>query len=69
MKMKLKMKNSLHRYNVNRPRTRHGPKYTEYKMCLGKATFETPFMKKSRNTEVDLKKSVAYKKKECIFHG
>ena len=40
------MKNSLQGYNVNRPRTRHGPKYTEYKTCLSKATFETPFMKK-----------------------
>lgn len=67
--MRLKMKNSLQGYNVNRPRTRHGPKYTEYRTCLSKATFETPFMKKLRNTEVDLTKSVAYKKRSVSFMG
>ena len=34
MKMTLKMKNRLHRYDINRPRPRHGNKYTKYKMCL-----------------------------------
>ena len=32
--MRLKMKNRLHRYDINRPRLRHGHKYSEYKMCL-----------------------------------
>ena len=27
------MKNRLIRYDLNRPRRRHGPKYTKYKMC------------------------------------
>ena len=34
MKMRLKMKNRPQQYNINRPRPRHGPKYTKYKMCL-----------------------------------
>ena len=34
MKMRLKMKNRSLRYNINRPRLRHGNKYTKYKMCL-----------------------------------
>ena len=34
MKMRLKIKNRSCRYNINRPRSRHGHKYTKYKMCL-----------------------------------
>ena len=34
MKMTLKMKNRSHRYDINRPRSRHGHKYTKYKICL-----------------------------------
>ena len=33
-KMRLKMKNRSHRYDITRPRSRHGHKYTIYKMCL-----------------------------------
>ena len=33
MKMTMKMKNRSHRYNINRPRCRHGRKYSKY-MCL-----------------------------------
>ena len=29
------MQNRSHRYDINRPRTKHGHKYTKYKMCLG----------------------------------
>ena len=32
--MKIKMKNRSHRYDTNRPRSRHGHKYSEYKKCL-----------------------------------
>ena len=32
MKMSLKMKNRSHRYDINRPRLRHGHKYAKYKM-------------------------------------
>ena len=31
-KMRLKMENRSHRYNINRPRARHGHKYAKYKM-------------------------------------
>ena len=34
MKMRLKIKNTAHRYDINRPR--HGHKYTKYEMCLSK---------------------------------
>ena len=34
MKMRLKMKNRSSRYDINRPRRRHGPKYTKHKTCL-----------------------------------
>ena len=35
MKMGLKFKSRTQRYDINRPRSTHGPsKYTEYKMCL-----------------------------------
>ena len=34
MKMRLKMKNRSSRYDINRPRLRHGDKYTKYKICL-----------------------------------
>ena len=32
--MRLKVKNSSHRYDINRPRLRHGDKYTKYNICL-----------------------------------
>ena len=31
-KIRQKMKNRSHIYNINRPRTRHGHKYTKYKI-------------------------------------
>ena len=34
MKMRLKMNNISHRYDINRPWPRHGHKYTKYKMGL-----------------------------------
>ena len=34
MKMGLKMKNRSHKYDINRPKPRHGHKYTKYKICL-----------------------------------
>ena len=34
MKMKINMKNRSLRYNINRPRSRHGHKYSKYKKCL-----------------------------------
>ena len=34
MKTRLKMKRRSHRYDINRPRPRHGYEYTKYKICL-----------------------------------
>ena len=34
MKMGLKMKNRSHKYDINRPKPRHGHKYTKHKICL-----------------------------------
>ena len=34
--MEMKMKNRSHRYEINRPRSRHGHKYSKYKKCLCK---------------------------------
>ena len=34
MKMKTKMKNRSHRYDINRPMSRHGHKYSKYKRYL-----------------------------------
>ena len=64
----MKMKNRSHRYDINRPRSRHGRKYNKYmyltmmmliniKQTL--ATFEAQFRTKLSNTEAELKKSTA----------
>ena len=76
MKMKMKMKNRSRRYGINRPRGRHRHKCSKYKKCLiitmlicvkqHLTTFEAQLMKMSSNTEAELKKSVAYKKKRVI---
>ena len=34
MKMKIKLKNGSHRYDINRPRSRNGHKYSKYKKFL-----------------------------------
>ena len=34
MKMRLNMKNGSYRYDINRPRPRHGHRYTKYKIRL-----------------------------------
>ena len=34
MKTEMKMKNRSHRYDINRPKSRHGHKYSKYKKCL-----------------------------------
>ena len=66
MKIRVKIKNRSQRYDINRPRPRHGHKYIKYKMCLrimmvyalSKAytTFEAQSMKKlnkSRRLEAE----------------
>ena len=77
MKMRLKKTNRSHRYDKNRPRRRHGHKYTKFKIrlmimmvtCIKKThlvTFEAQFMNKLSNIEAELKKSVAYTKKRVF---
>ena len=34
MKTKMEKKNISHRYNINRPRSRHGYKFSKYKTCV-----------------------------------
>ena len=34
MKLKVKMKKRLDRYDTNRPKSRYGNKYSKYKKCL-----------------------------------
>ena len=34
LKMEMKMKNRSHRYDMNRPKSRHGHKYSKYKKFL-----------------------------------
>ena len=34
--MKIKIKNISHRFDINRPRSRHGYKYSTYKKCLAR---------------------------------
>ena len=34
LKKKMKMKHRSHRQNINKPRTRHGDKYSKYKKYL-----------------------------------
>ena len=33
MKMKIKMENRSHKCDINRPRSRHGHKYSKYRTC------------------------------------
>ena len=39
MKMKMNMKKRSHRYDINRPSSRHGHKYSKYKEYLGMIMF------------------------------
>ena len=67
------MKNRLNKYNINRRRFRHGHKSTKHKMCLiimmvisikqHLSNIWISIHEIFNNTEAQLKKSVAYKKK------
>ena len=69
------MKNTSQKYDINRPRSRHGYKYTKYKMCLSimmvdvlsntSAIFKAQFMKELSNTKAELQKAL-FIKKACI---
>ena len=56
--MKMKMKNRSHRYDINRPRCRHGYEHSKYKKRVSMMmlistpkTVEAQFMRKLSNTE------------------
>ena len=77
MKIKMIMKNCSHRYKINRPRTRNEHKFSKYKKCHTNdemiiyikqhlTTFKAQFMKTLSNTEAEMKKSFAYKKKLVV---
>ena len=68
----MKMKNRPHRCDINRPRSRHGHKYSKYKKCLTMmmlicikqhlSNIWSSIEEKLRNTEAELKKSLLIKK-------
>ena len=70
--MKKKIKSRAHRYNINRPKSRHGRKYSKYKRFLSMMVFTyikqhlsniwNSIHEKLSNTKAELKKCVAYKK-------
>ena len=72
MQMKMKRKKRKLRYDINRPRSRYGHKYSKYKkflsmmihICIKQhlATFEAQLTKMLSSTEDELNKSVAYKR-------
>ena len=55
--MKMKIKKRSHRYDINRPRSRHGQKYSKYKkslsmmvlICINSLMIETSVMKELSN--------------------
>ena len=73
MKMRLKMKNKSQRYDINRPKSKHGCKYTKYEMylviimviCIKQhiVLFEAQFMEKLSDTEAEVKKALLIKKR------
>ena len=72
--MKMKIESRSHRYNINRPRSRHGHKHSRYEvsryddayMYLGKQQCCLP---KLSNTEAKLKKKALLLKKACMKTG
>ena len=72
-KMRLKLKNRLQTYDINRPGPLHGHKYPKYKICLSLMTVTcikqhlsnilSSIHEKVKHAEAELKKRVAYKNK------
>ena len=68
MKLKMKIENWSHRYDISKPRSRHGHITIKsapvwwylYVLSNTYTTFKAEFMKKLGNTETELKKSVGY---------
>ena len=71
MKMRLKMKSGLHRFDKGEPRPRHDPniinmKFDGYVSSNTEVTFESQFMKKLSNIEAEFKKRRYLYKKACM---
>ena len=78
MKMKMKMKNGSHSYDINKPSSSRGCKYNKYKRCLtmmtlthikqhmkqrsNEATYEAHFMKNQATLRLSGKKMLLIKK-------
>ena len=76
--MRLKLKNRSHRYDINRPKPRHGQKHTKYKMCLSitmvictkqhlSKIWSSVYEKLKQHWGWVEKKSVAYEKKSVYM--
>ena len=62
------MEKRSYRYNINKPRCRHGHKYSKYKKCLGMIMFICIKQHLSNIwSSIHVKKSIAYKKKRAIY--
>ena len=73
-KINLKIKYRSHRYNINKPRSRHEHKYTKWKMCLGMMMIVCVMLQlsnigNSNNEKIKwVKKSVAYIENRVSLH-
>ena len=71
-KIKMEMKYKSHRYDINRPRSRHEHKFSKYKKCRNTMMFRCvkqhlsniwhSIHEKSNNTDAELLKSASHKK-------
>ena len=67
MKIKMKLKDKSHRYDINRPTSRNEHKYIKYKISQYKNACIYQATPKLSNTEAELKNSIAYKKSVCLL--
>ena len=51
MKMKIKMKNRSHRYEISKRSSRHGDKYSKYKKVLQYDDCDDAYMYKAKPTK------------------
>ena len=71
----MKMKHGSHRYDINRPMSRHGHKYSNYETCLAMMTLICIkqhlsniwiSIHEKKATQAELKKSFAFGKKRVL---
>ena len=66
VKMRLEMKNRSSRYDISRPRHRHGHKCTKYKMCLIAICIKQRLSKIWRLIHEKMKQHWGWVKKGCL---